>query len=178
MKAIFQSELSSLIDLIKEVDLTHMQQAADLITQTPGKLMILGNGGSNGVASHMAEDYTNNFKPTLCFSDAAFMSCFANDFGWEQAFLRWVQHFSVPGDSLILISSSGASRNILNCAEWAVENKFPLITLSGFDPQNPLRQLGDVRFYVESKSYKDVELMHTVILHTVLEALIKAKPTV
>ena len=76
--------------------------------------------------------------------------------------------------SLILISSSGASKNILNCAEWAVANGYPLISLSGFKPDNPLRQLGQVKFYVASDSYKDVELMHTVILHTILEALIKS----
>ncbi|PIQ25972.1 phosphoheptose isomerase [bacterium (Candidatus Blackallbacteria) CG17_big_fil_post_rev_8_21_14_2_50_48_46] len=175
MKEIFQAELKSLIDLIQAIRSDELQAAADLIRKTPGKLIILGNGGSNGVASHMAEDYTNNFKPTLCFSDAAFMSCFANDFGWENAFQRWLQNFALPGDTLILISSSGASRNILNCAEWAIANGYPLISLSGFKPENPLRQLGDVRFYVESQSYKDVELMHAIILHTILEALIKSK---
>ena len=176
MKAIFQSELNSLIHLIGQVDLAQLAAAADLIRATPGKLLILGNGGSNGVASHMAEDYTNNYKPTLCFSDAAFMSCFANDFGWENAFQRWLQHFTLPGDMIILISSSGASANILNCATWATAQRHRLITLSGFNPENPLRQLGDVRFYVDSHSYKDVELMHTVILHTLLEALIKTQP--
>ncbi|PKL74930.1 MAG: phosphoheptose isomerase, partial [Candidatus Melainabacteria bacterium HGW-Melainabacteria-1] len=80
-----------------------------------------------------------------------------------------------PGDTIVLISSSGASKNILNCADWALKKGFPLISLSGFNPDNPLRQLGDVRFYVHSDSYKDVELMHTVILHTILETLIKLK---
>ena len=173
MKELLLAELKSLSALIEAVDLDLLEQAASLVAATPGKLIILGNGGSNAVASHMAEDYTNNYKPALCFSDGAFMSCFANDFGWEQAFVRWLGHFAVPGDSIILISSSGASRNILNCAEWAVAQGYPLISLSGFKPDNPLRQLGKVRFYVASESYKDVELMHTVILHTVLEALIK-----
>lgn len=175
MKDLLTSELLSLRNLIDAVDLGQLEAAVKLIQATPGKLIILGNGGSNAVASHMAEDYTNNYKPTLCFSDGAFMSCFANDFGWENAFARWLGHFAVPGDSLILISSSGASANILNCARWALEHGYPLISLSGFKPDNPLRQLGDVRFYVDSSSYKDVELMHTVILHTVLETIIKLK---
>ena len=137
--------------------------------------MILGNGGSNGVASHMAEDYTNNFKPALCFSDPAFMSCFANDYGWEQAYLKWLTHFALPGDSIILLSSSGASQNILNCAKWSVEKGFPLITLSGFSADNPLRKIGDIGFYVSSNGYKNVELTHAAILHTVLEVLVKTK---
>lgn len=178
MKDILKSELVSLKMLIDDVDLDQLEAAAHLIENTPGKLIIMGNGGSNGIASHMAEDYTNNFKPTLCFSDAAFMSCFANDFGWENAFARWLKHFAQPGDTLILISSSGQSKNILNCAEWALSEQMPLISLSGFNPENPLRQLGDVRFYVHSDSYKDVELMHTVILHTILETLIKTKEPV
>ncbi|HEY9841287.1 MAG TPA: SIS domain-containing protein [Candidatus Obscuribacterales bacterium] len=175
MKEILRYELSSLSRLIDGVDLEQLEQAARLIDATKGKLIILGNGGSNAVASHMAEDYTNHYKPTLCFSDGAFMSCFANDYGWEQAFVRWLQHFALQGDTIILISSSGASANILNCAEWAVAQGFALISLSGFNPDNPLRRLGDVRFYVDSDSYKDVELLHTVILHTILETLIKLK---
>lgn len=171
---LIQTELSRLQTLLAALDPAQLTQAAELMEQVPGKLVILGNGGSNAIASHMAEDYTNNYKATLCCSDTAMLSCFANDFGWEQAFVTWLQHFAKPQeDGLILISSSGASRNILNCATWAQEHKMPLITLSGFQSDNPLRQCGSVAFYVPSSSYKDVEVLHLVILHTILESLIK-----
>ena len=168
--------LKELVEHIQHINISDMEKAIMLIANTPGKLLIIGNGGSNAIASHMAEDYSNNYKPTLCFSDTAFMSCFANDYGWEQAFLKWLKLFAVAKqDTLILISSSGASRNIIHCAQWAKENEFPLITLSGFKSGNPLRQMGNVNFWVNSTSYKDVEITHLVILHTMLEALIAKK---
>jgi len=175
MKALLQQELTQIQALLAQVDLTSLEAAANLIKETSGKLMMIGNGGSNAIASHMAEDYTNNYKTALCCSDTAMLSCFANDYGWDQAYQIWLQHFSSPGDSIILISSSGASQNILNCANWAREHNYPLITLSGFKADNPLRQQGDVAFYVASSSYKDVEIMHLTLLHTILETLIKLK---
>ena len=56
MKAIFQSELNSLIDLIGQIDLEQLAAAAELIRATPGQLLILGNGGPNGFANPMAQD--------------------------------------------------------------------------------------------------------------------------
>lgn len=169
------AELQQLQALMAALDPEQMATAADVIRQTPGKVLIVGNGGSNAIASHMAEDYTNKYKATLACADTAFLSCFANDYGWEAAFRIWLEHFAVVGDSIILISSSGASKNILNCAEWAQEQGFPLITLSGFKPDNPLRQYGQASFYVASDSYKDVEVLHLIILHTILESLIKTQ---
>lgn len=163
--------LNGLISHIDQIDTDQIETAKQILRNTPGKLIFLGNGGSNAVCSHMAEDYTNNFKPSQCFSDTAFLSCFANDFGWEVAFRKWLENFALPGDTIILISSSGASKNILNCAHWARDNKFPLITLSGFKPENPLRETGDVNFYVASTSYGHVEIAHLVILHTILDSL-------
>lgn len=175
MKELLQHELTQIQALLGQVNLEHLEAAATLIQNTPGKLIMIGNGGSNAIASHMAEDYTNNYKTALCCSDTAMLSCFANDYGWDQAFVIWLKHFSNPGDSIILISSSGASQNMLNCATWATEHQYPLITLSGFQTDNPLRQHGNVSFYVSSQSYKDVEIMHLTLLHTILETLMKLK---
>jgi D-sedoheptulose 7-phosphate isomerase len=166
--------LQDLTTLISQLDIHQIETAMDIIRQTQGKLVIVGNGGSNAIASHMAEDYSNNYKLSLCFSDTSLMSCFANDYGWEEAFLRWLKLVSDPEkDTVILISSSGASKNIIHCAHWARDNHLPLITLSGFKPDNPLRQTGQVNFWVNSLSYKDVEITHLVILHTMLDALMK-----
>lgn len=170
----FEKQLSALSTHISAIDRRALAQATELLAQTPGKIIFLGNGGSNAISSHMAEDWSNNYKPALCFSDTAFMSCFANDFGWEQVFVVWMQKFVTPGqDSVVLISSSGASANILKAADWCRQNAVPLITLSGFQPNNPLRSAGTVNFWVDSHSYYEVEVSHHIILHTILEHLIK-----
>jgi D-sedoheptulose 7-phosphate isomerase len=170
----FEKELSALSKHIQQIDRAALAEATALLAQTSGKIIFLGNGGSNAISSHMAEDWSNNYKTALCFSDTAFMSCFANDFGWEQVFVVWMQKFVTPGqDTVVLISSSGASANILKAAEWCHTNAVPLITLSGFQPNNPLRSLGAVNFWVDSHAYYEVEVSHHIILHTVLEHLIK-----
>lgn len=135
-------------------------------------IMILGNGGSNAVSSHVAEDYTKTLgKRAMAFSDAATLSCYANDYGWENAYKMYATHYLLPDSLLILISSSGKSKNILNTAEYAAGN-YPMITLSGFDPTNTLKTNFEkhslMHFYVPSNDYGIVEIMHNLILHSVI----------
>ena len=86
--------------------------------RTSDTLLFLGNGGSADIASHAATDYTNNGGlRALTFNDASLLTCLSNDFSYDEAFARAVTRFVTHGDALIAISSSGASRNILNaCA--------------------------------------------------------------
>jgi D-sedoheptulose 7-phosphate isomerase len=172
----FKPLLEGLIQHIQNIDQKALAQATELLAATSGKIVFLGNGGSNAISSHMAEDWSNNFKPAICFSDTAFMSCFANDFGWENVFVVWMKKFVQPGDTVVLISSSGASANILKAAEWCRSEKLNLITLSGFKADNPLRSLGEVNFWLDSHSYYEVEVGHHIILHTMLEYLMKKAP--
>lgn len=168
----FEQQLTALIKHIRQIDRHALAQAAEICAHTSGRIVFLGNGGSNAIASHMAEDWSNHYKPSLCFSDTAFMSCFANDFGWEQVFVVWMEKFVHPSqDMVILISSSGASANILRAADWCLQRQVPLLTLSGFSPDNPLRRCGLVNFWVDSCSYYEVEVIHHIILHTLLEYL-------
>ena len=70
---------------------------------------------------------------------------------------------------LILISSSGTSKNIVNAAQYCKDNNIPLITLSGFDNDNPLTQLGNVNIYVPSNKYNFIEMAHNIILVSIVD---------
>lgn len=138
-------------------------------------IIILGNGGSSAVASHISEDYTKMLgKRAITFSDSAMLSCYANDYGWDYAYQKYLEHFLISNSLVILISSSGKSKNILNAAHY-VRGKANLLTLSGFEKDNPLRtdfaNSSLMHFYVESKDYGIVELMHNLILHSVIECV-------
>ena len=76
-----------------------------------------------------------------------------------------------PGDLLFAISSSGASPNILRAARMARACKCGLITLTGFKTDNPLRAMGDLNFYVRSKSYGHVEITHLSLSHCMLDTI-------
>ena len=72
---------------------------------------------------------------------------------------------------LILISSSGQSPNIVNAAIQAKDMNIPVITFSGFDVNNPLRKLGALNFWVDSKSYNIVEMTHHVWLVAIIDKI-------
>lgn len=134
------------------------------------KLMVIGNGGSAAIASHVATDYTKNggFR-TQAFNDGAMLTCLGNDLGYDQVFARQIAMFARDGDLLIAISSSGRSPNILNAVAAAGEAGCRVVTLSGFDPDNPLRRSGDVNLHVASHRYGFVEIAHLALCHANLD---------
>jgi D-sedoheptulose 7-phosphate isomerase len=152
--------------LLKQID------EAVALTRPVKRIFFLGNGGSNSICSHMMEDFgkMGRFK-TFAFSDAALITCYANDYGYEQAMAEYLKLHFEPGDMLVAISSSGNSKNITNAVEVAKNQGGCVITLSGFKPDNRLRQMGHLNFYLESDSYGIVECYHQVILHMVLDIL-------
>jgi len=76
---------------------------------------------------------------------------------------------------LILISSSGQSKNIINSAIKGKQMNIPVITLSGFMHDNPLRGLGDINLWVDSTDYNIVETTHQVWLLSIVDYLIEHK---
>lgn len=131
---------------------------------------LIGNGGSAAMASHMAEDYTKNGGiRSMTFNDAPMLTCFANDLGYENIFTKSIEFFAKQGDSLIAISSSGNSPNIIKACEVAKKKKLNIYTFSGFQPDNKLRKLGKLNFYVPATEYGFVECTHNALLHGMLD---------
>ncbi len=136
------------------------------------RIFFIGNGGSNSICSHMMEDFAKILKiKTYCFSDPALVTCFSNDYGYENAIKEWLKIFFSEKDILIAISSSGESNNIINSVNYVKSLNSKIITLSGFDENNRLKKLGDLNFHVPSNSYGIVECLHQIILHMVLDTL-------
>lgn len=149
------------------------ERAARMIavaTAGDNKLMIVGNGGSAGIASHMAIDFSKNGgMRALAFNDGSALTCLGNDLGYEEVFARQLDLHARAGDVLMAISSSGRSRNILRAVETARRRGCGVVTLSGFMPDNPLRALGDVNFYLPSHEYGFVEVGHLALIHCLLD---------
>ena len=134
------------------------------------RIFFIGNGGSNSICSHMMEDYAKIGRfQSFAFSDAAFITCYSNDYGYENAIKEWLEVYFEKGDLLIAISSSGNSANILNAVDKANEKGGDVLTLSGFKSDNKLRTKGDVNYFLELENYGVVECFHQVILHSMLD---------
>lgn len=140
------------------------------------KAAIIGNGGSAAIASHIAIDLLKNCGiPAIAFNDASFLTCISNDLGYEHVFEKPVDMLAREGDVLFAISSSGKSANILNAARKAREKGCLVVTLSGFNKDNPLRRAGEVNFYVPSISYGYVEIIHLAICHVIVDSIMSRK---
>lgn len=135
-------------------------------------IILLGNGGSSAVCSHIAEDYTKVLKKrTLTFSDAARLTCYINDYGMGQAYVQFIKEYASEKTLIILISSSGESQNIVNCADFCINNNLDMILLSGFEKSNQLNKRAihaKLSYWVESCEYGVVELSHETFLHSLV----------
>lgn len=150
-----------------------VQWAADAARRTNdagNKLIFAGNGGSAGICSHMATDYSKNGNlRAWSMNDGGMLTCLGNDYGYEYVFSKQIEFHARKGDLLVAISSSGKSKNILNAVEAARAAGCGVITLSGFHANNPLRTLGDMNLFVSSGYYGFVEIAHLTLCHAILD---------
>jgi len=162
---------NDLINSIQQIPLEKLNLFNKIVKQTKGLIIVLGNGGSNAISSHIAEDYTKILKKkTICFSSSARLTCYANDYGYEIAFQQFVAEFAEKNGLVILISSSGNSKNIINTANYCVKNKLNFIILTGFKKDNKLRKYAKkakLEYWVNSENYGIVELTHEAFLHSI-----------
>ncbi len=134
------------------------------------QLFFVGNGGSAGICSHMATDYSKNGGiRSTSLNDGATLTCLGNDYGYEHVFQKQIEWHARSGDIIITISSSGMSQNILNAADQGRSSGCTVFTLSGFSQDNPLRSKGDLNVYLDSTEYGFVEVGHLAVLHAVLD---------
>lgn len=138
-----------------------------------GKVIFIGNGGSAGIASHLAIDLGKNGGiNAACFNDGAQITCLANDYGFENWIAHAIRIQGKPEDTLVAISSSGRSKNILKGIEQARKMGMTVTTCSAMDSDNPLRQSGDVNLWADSRAYNIVETIHQFWMMSVIDLVI------
>ena len=143
--------------------------------QNKKSIHIFGNGGSASIASHFSMDLTNNSN-IKCYSynDPTLITCFSNDFKYENWISRVLQKYGKKDDLLILISSSGKSKNMLNAVTTSKKMKFSnVVTFTGFDIENPLKKKGDINIWIDSKNYNVIENSHQFYLLLLVDMIKK-----
>lgn len=146
---------------------------AEGIRDSGNKMMFAGNGASASISSHGAVDFTKQGKVrSMDFNEPNLITAFSNDYGYENWIARALACYADDGDAVILTSVSGTSPNILRAAEYAKERGLKIVTFSGKSPDNPLRQLGDVNFWIGSGAYNVVEAVHMLWMTTVVDMVV------
>ena len=175
----FTDYFKSISSVVATGDSVKLLDAAKLIldqSKIGGKIILVGNGGSAAMASHVSVDFTKAAQiRAINFNEADLITCFANDYGYDKWVVEALKAYANSSDVIIFISSSGRSPNIINGAEFAKKNGLKVITLSGFDSQNPLRQIADIEFWADSKSYNYVEMTHHIWLLSIVDYIIESK---
>ncbi|SVA53727.1 uncharacterized protein METZ01_LOCUS106581 [marine metagenome] len=162
----YLKDFANLISLSSEItaDLVCVKDVLVTASDNGKKVIIVGNGGSSAMASHVSVDLTKNAGiRCINFNENDLITCFANDYGYEKWVEKAVEFYGDERDVFIGISSSGSSENILNgCLAARKKNFSKVITLSGMQAENPLRQLGDINLWANSMAYNHIENIHQI----------------
>ncbi len=148
----------------------------DLAAQTRdkgGKMMFAGNGASASLSEHGAVDFTKQGKVrSITFHDPNLITCFANDYGYDNWMAKAIEHHAKPEDAVVLISVSGTSPSVVNAAKYARSASLPVASFTGRDTDNPLKELSDISLHVPSHAYNVVESIHGIWLTAAIDLLI------
>jgi D-sedoheptulose 7-phosphate isomerase len=138
-----------------------------------GHVWWVGNGGSASLCGHFAQDLLNKVDTrSTALSDVGLLTCMANDFGYEQVYSRPLRVLIGPSDTLVAISSSGNSPNILNAVDVALEAGAAVITFSAMTLENPLwHRPATAAFHLPSSIYGIIEIGHSALIHAIVDQL-------
>jgi D-sedoheptulose 7-phosphate isomerase len=143
------------------------------IRETGNKVIIAGNGASASISSHVSVDFTKQGGvKTVNFNEANLITCFSNDYGYENWIAKAIEFYAEKGDLVVLVSSSGRSANVVNAAKYCNKKGYQVVTFTGFSPENPLVQEGHLNFWVNSKAYNVIENVHQIWLLMVCDMLV------
>ncbi len=135
--------------------------------------MFAGNGASASISSHGAVDFTKQGRVrAVDFNEPNLITALSNDYGYENWIARAIGLYADAGDAVVLTSTSGTSPNVVNAAREAKARGLTLVTFTGKAPDNPLRQAGDINFWLGSSAYNVVESTHMLWMMTVVDMLV------
>ena len=106
------------------------------------------------MASHVAVDMTKFLKiRAVNFNEPNLLTCFGNDYGYENWVSEAFKAYAIKGDLVIIVSSSGQSMNLVKWGSNRKKMGLKLITLTGHKSTNPLRKIGNVNLWIDCKNY-------------------------
>lgn len=139
------------------------------------KIISCGNGGSMSDAMHFAEELTGKFREerkslaAIAISDPAYITCTANDYGFEYIFSRFIEGIGKQGDILLAISTSGNSANVIEAVKTAQQKNMLVVALTGKDG-GKLAHMADVEIRAPHSNYSDrAQEIHIKVIHILIK---------
>lgn len=171
-------ELASLLPKLRSLDAAVEQLCQRLLRcwEAGGKVLIAGNGGSAADAMHFAEElivrFQKNRRPlaAIALCDPTVITCAGNDLGYDQIFSRQVAGLGRPGDVLIVLSTSGNSRNLVHAVAAAREIGMRAVAMLG-KGGGQLKGACELELIVPSEITHHIQEAHKIIYHAVCQWL-------
>lgn len=141
-----------------------------------GAVFSCGNGGSMCDSLHFAEELTGRYRknraplPATGISEAGHITCIANDFGFEYIFSRYVEAWGKKGDTLLAISTSGNSANVIKAVEVAKAKGMKVVGLLGKDG-GKLKSMVDVALVIDCPITDRIQEVHIKCIHIFIEGI-------
>lgn len=145
-----------------------------------GKILVCGNGGSAADAQHFAAELINRFekeRPGMACvaltTDSSVLTSIANDYDYNQIFSKQVRALGLPGDTLLAISTSGNSPNVVASIQAAHDRDMRVVALTGRDGGSMSAALHptDVLICVNAQSTARIQEVHLVCLHSLCDLI-------
>ena len=174
----YRSDVSKSIDdlfKIQKDKIVRLVENIKTVKKNKGKIIIFGNGGSAATASHFSVDLTKNAKiRAVNFNEADLITCLSNDYGHDNWVKKAIEFYIDKNDLVILISTSGNSKNVINAAKFLKNKKFSFFSLTGMKKNNLLNKITNSKnnLWVNNMSYNQIEIVHHLILLLTIDILI------
>ena len=143
------------------------------------KILICGNGGSAADAQHFSSELIGKFerdrKPLAAISlctDTSALTSISNDYSFDDVFSRQIRGIGEKGDLLIIISTSGNSKNVLNAINIAKEKNITCFGLLGRKGGLAIKEI-DSSITIKSNRTCRIQEMHSIIIHIICSLIEK-----
>jgi len=179
----FKTYTSKLNQAISNLDIKNLKLASNLIKSAIEKsntIYVCGNGGSAAIANHYVCDFLKYFRQRSKFNPKIIslsnsietISAIANDMDYKYVFKYQLESLYKKGDILLIISSSGNSKNIKEVVNFANKKNIKTIGFSGFTG-GFLKKKASISLHINAKNYGLAEDSHHVLMHILLQFLIE-----
>ena len=172
-----------LTQILNQLDHNNLEPCVTAIIDTfkrGNTLYVAGNGGSATTASHMQVDfsffvrYFTPFRPKIraLTDNVPMMTAVGNDTSFDDIFVEQLKGHFIEGDSLLCISASGNSENVVRAAEYANEHGGTSICWVGFSG-GKLKEVSNISLHLENEKgdYGPIEDMHMILDHMIVNYL-------
>ena len=179
----FKNYTSRLNQAISNLDMRKLKLASNLIKSVIKRgntIYVCGNGGSAAIANHYVCDFLKYFRQRSKFSPKIIslsnsietMSAIANDMDYKYVFKYQLESLYKKGDILLIISSSGNSKNVKEVVNFANQKNIKTIGFSGFTG-GFLNKKASISLHINAKNYGLAEDSHHILMHVLLQFLIE-----